>query len=218
MGLRRIAMLLMLAASQACAQPAPTAPTQSAPAAPALTASSAPGRRIFVPPPVQWDNAMSTFRPALQQGATDFANLTGGLAFGMGPVAVNAKLPDPYPGLSWNGLPMANEYPGEVRYFGAPIDRVGILRTGITACTGAASYLVFLFNGNGLFRLSYRLTPDRTCADTNEAAQEVFARYVPVGQTVALSVRYRTGKTQVVDVTDPTAGYLIPTRWGQGIN
>jgi hypothetical protein len=136
----------------------------------------------------------------------------------MAPGEVNLRLPEPYPGLSWNGLPMANEYPGEVRYFGIPIDRAGTLRMNLTACAGATSYLVFLFNGNGLFRLSYRLTADKTCADTNEAAQEIFARYVPIGQTVALSARYRTGKTQVVDVTDPTAGFLIPTRWGQGGN
>ena len=136
----------------------------------------------------------------------------------MSPGQVNARLPDPYPGLSWTGLALANEYPGEVRYFGVPIDRAGSLRMDVTACTGAASYVVLLFSRQGLFRLSYRLTADKGCADTNEAAQTIFARYVPLNQSVAMSGRYRTGKTEVVDVTDPTAGYLIPTRWRQGMN
>ena len=215
MGPRRIAMLLMLAASQACAQP-PASPGAAPVASPG--ASAAPAQRIFVPPPLQWDNAMLSFRPALQQTPTDFANLTGGIAFGMSAAAVNARLPDPYPGVAWNGLPMANEYPGEVRYFGVPIAAAGPLRLDLTACAGSGSYIVFLFSGRGLFRLSYRLVADKGCADTNQAAQEIFYRYVPIGQTVALSVRYRTGKTEVVDVTDSTAGYLIPPRWRQGIN
>ncbi len=206
MGPRRIAMLLMLAASQACAQPT---------AAPAVPPAVAPAKRIFTPPPVQWDSAMLSYRPALSQTATDFANLTGGIAFGMSPSEVNAHLPEPNPGLSWSGLPLANEYPDEVRYFTTAINRAGPLRMDITACAGSSSYLVFLFTSNGLFRLSYRLAADRTCADTNEAAQQIFARYVPIGQTVAMSARYRTGQTQVVDVTDPTADSLAPTRWRQ---
>jgi hypothetical protein len=212
MGPCRTALLLMLAASQASAQPA-AAPVIAPPAA-----SPEPAKRIFVPPPVQWDNAMLSFRPALQQTATDFANLTGGLAFGMSPAQVNARLPDPLPGLSWNDLPMANEYPGEVRYFGVPVNRIGSLRVDAAGCSGAGSYLVLLFSSRGLFRLSYRLIADKGCADTDEAAQAIFARYVLIGQTVAMSARYRTGKAAVVDITDPTAGYLIPTRWRQGIN
>jgi len=204
-------ILLILTAGQAGAQPA--APTMVAPAA-----ASGPVKRIFVPPPVQWDSAMLSFRPALQQTATDFANITGGIAFGMSPGQVGALLPDPRPGLSWNDLQLANEFPGEARFFAAPVDRAGILRMGMTACTGTQSYLVFLFTANGLFRLSYRLIADRNCADTDQAAQEVFARYVPIGRTVANSARYRSGKTQVVDITDPAAGYLAPTRWHQGTN
>jgi hypothetical protein len=199
-------MLLMLAASQACAQP------------PGGPASSGPAMHIFVPPPVQWDRPMLSFRPALQQGPTEFYNLTGGVAFGMSPTELNARLPDPYPGLSWNSLSLANEYPGEVRYFGTPIAGAGPLRMDVMACTGATSYIVFLFSGRGLFRLSYRLIADKDCPDTGEAARQIFARYVTIEQTVALSVRYRTGKTEVVDLTDPAAGYLIPTRWRQGIN
>ena len=227
-------MLLTLAASQACGQPAatPASPASGAPvgsplAVPVPSASpsassagvpSGPVKRIFLPPPVQWDNAMLSSRPALQQTATDFATLTGGIAFGMSPAEVNARLPEPYPGVSWSGLPTANEYPGEVRYFGIPIDRAGPLRMDLTGCPGGASYVVFLFRGRGLFRLSYRLTADKDCADTNQAAQAIFARYVPLTQAVAMSVRYHTGKTEVVDITDPTVGYLVPTRWHQGFN
>jgi hypothetical protein len=219
MGPGRIAMLLILAASHGYAQPTPgpLAAPVAAPGAP-QEASGVPVKRIFVPPPLQWDNAMLSFRPALQQTPTDFANLTGGIGFGMSASAVNARLPDPYPGLNWNGLTLANEYPGEVRYFGEPVAASGPLRMALTACAGSGSYIVFLFSDRGLFRLSYRLIPDKGCPDTNPAAQEIFHRYVPIGQIVALSVRYRTGKTEVVDVTDSTAGYLIPPRWRQGIN
>jgi hypothetical protein len=219
MGPRRTAMLFMLAASQTFAQPAPspTAPAMPAPLIPP-GAPREPVKRIFLPPPVQWDNAMLSSRPALQQTARDFAILTGGMAFGMSPAEVNARLPDPYPGVSWTGLPTANEYSGDVRYFGTPIDRAGSLRMDLSACPGGASYVVFLFRSQGLFRLSYRLTADKDCADTNEAAQTIFARYVPLSQAVALSVRYRTGRTQVVDVTDPMVEYLAATRWRQGAN
>jgi hypothetical protein len=206
MGPRRTAMLLMLAAGQACAQPVATPP------------AAEPALRILAAPPVQWDHPMLNFRPALQQGPTELYNLTGGVTFGMSSIELNARLPNPYPGLSWTGLPLANEYPGEVRYFGAPIAEAGKLRMDVTACAGATSYIVFLFTARGLFRLSYRLIADKGCLDTGSAAREIFARYVTIGQSVALSVRYRTGKTEVVDVTDATAGYLIPTRWRQGIN
>ena len=46
--------------------------------------------------------------------------------------------------------------------------------------------------------------------------KEIFGRYVLIGQGVALSLRYSTGKTEVVDISDPTAGFLIPVRWRQG--
>ena len=204
MGPRRIALLLLLGAGQACAQPPDAAPQQARP--------------VFFPAPVQWDTDMLRSRPAISQSAADFANLAGGIAFGMSPADLNAKLSAPYPGMSWNALTLANEYPGEVRYFGVPIDAAGPLRMGLTACTGTGSYLVFLFREEGFFRLSYRLIPDKTCTDTDPAARQIFARFVPMGQKVALSVRYHVGKTQVVDITDATAGYLTPIRWRQGTN
>jgi hypothetical protein len=102
--------------------------------------------------------------------------------------------------------------------FGVAIGAAGVLRLDMTACTGANSYLVFLFNSNGLFRLSYRLAPDQTCPDTNEAAQQIYARYIRLGGGVAFSARYRTGNTQVVDITDPTADTVVPIRWHQGTN
>jgi hypothetical protein len=212
MGPRRIAFLLLLAATQASAQ---TAAPAASPLAAHVTGS---GKRIFMAPPLEWDNAMLGYSPALQQTAADFANLTGGLAFGMSPSAVNAKLPEPYPGLSWNGLALANEFPGEARLFVVPIAAAGVLRLGMTACTGANSYLVFVFKTNGLFRMSYRLTADKACPDTDEAAQQIYAHFVPLRQSVAYSVRYRTGATQVVDITDPAADYLVPIRWHQATN
>jgi hypothetical protein len=207
-GLGRTAVLLALAAGQVCAHPAGTLSTS-------VEASQAVAS-IFTPPPVQWDQSMVGFRPALQQTPNDFYNLTGGVTFGMSPGALNAQLPAPYPGLSWNAMALANEYPGEVRLLGTSAAGAGALRMAVKSCTGTASYVVFLFSTNGLFRLSYRLIADKGCPDTSQAAREIFARYVTIGQKVALSVRYKTGKSEVVDVTDPTAGYLIPIRWRQG--
>lgn len=183
-----------------------------------VAAPPAVERAVMVPPPLQWDAAMLSYRPALQQTATDFAVLTGGLAFGMSPGDVNARLPEPYPGLSWNELSLASEYPGEVRYFGVPFRSAGSLRLAATGCSAPVSYVVLLFTTKGLFRLSYRLVADKACADTSEAAQQLFARYVTLGQNVALSARYRSGRTEVVEITDPTAGYLTPVRWRQGGN
>ncbi|HEY0185722.1 MAG TPA: hypothetical protein VGC09_23205 [Rhodopila sp.] len=210
-------MLAVLTASQANAQPvaAPQPATGSARApGPQVSAARAASlKRVFLPPPLQWDGTMLNARPALRQSAADLAGLTGGIAFGMSPQEVNARLPNPYSGLSWEALPAATEYPGDVRYFGVPIARSGALHIAGAACLGDASYVVFLFNTRGLFRLSYRLVADNGCVDTDTAAQMIFARYVPIGQSVALSMRYRAGNTDVVDLTDPTAGSLILTRW-----
>ncbi len=211
MGPRRTAMLLTFAASQACVQPSPA--TVVAPPVARLD-----GKTIFAAPPVQWDAAMSSYRRALHQTPMDLSNLTGGVVFGMSPKQVNAQLPEPYPAMSWNALTLANEFPGEARYLAVPIAHAGPPRLDPAACAGASSYVVFLFSSRGLFRLSYRLIADKICGDTNPAAQALFARYVPIEAAVALSVRYRSGKTEVVDITDPTAGTLTPIRWGKGGN
>ncbi|HEX4367852.1 MAG TPA: hypothetical protein VH023_13535 [Rhodopila sp.] len=210
---RRIAMLLMSVASPALMGPVSTWPALAQQVPATAGPSAEPVERILLPPPIQWDNGMLNFSPALPQTARDFANLTGGLAFGMSPAQVNALLPDPYPGLAWSDLPLANEYPGEVRYFGVTLDRAGPLRMDPVGCTGAGSYLVLLFTSNGLFRLSYRLIADKNCTDTNAAAQSIFARFVPITQAIAMSTRYRTGNANVVEVTDPTVAYMAFVRW-----
>ena len=175
-------------------------------------------KRIFLPPPLQWDHDMLTSRPALRQTATDVSNLTGGIVFGMLPGEVNARLPDPYPGMTWSVMPQAPEFPGDVRYFWARMDAAGSLRLGLPDCAGNGSYLVFLFSTKGLFRLSYRLVPDKACPDVAAMAQDLFARYVTLGSELVVSQHYRTGSAQVVDVTDSTAGYLVPIRWRQSAN
>jgi hypothetical protein len=221
MGPRLIAMLLMLAAGSAGAQPAAapaTAPPDASPGNSLGLSDAGSAKRIFMSPALQWDNAMFSFHPGVQQTAATLAALTGGITFGMSPSALNAILSEPYPGLSWTGLTLANEYPGEARMFGIPVASAGALRMNLTACAGAGSYVVFLFKSNGLFRISYRLSADRSCTDTDEASQQIFARYVQIGREVAFSVRYRTGRTWVVDITDPAADYLVPIRWHQGTN
>jgi hypothetical protein len=221
MGPGRAAMLLMLAAGWACSQHAgaqTAGPSQAPAAASAAMPETGSGKRILLPPTLQWDAAMLAFRAALQQTTSDFAILTGGLAFGMSPAALNAKLAEPYAGVSWTGLSLANEFPGEARMFGVPFATAGVLRMDATACTGASSFVVFLFKANGLFRISYRLTADKGCPDTDAAAHQIYARYVPFGRSVAFSVRYKTGRTQVIDITDPASNTLVPVRWRQAAN
>ena len=178
-----------------------------------LTAASAQTKRIFTVPPTQWDNAMSRDQPAQILGPSDLANLTGGIVFGMSPAAVNAKLPTQTPGVQWIDLPFASEYPDEVRYFWVRFDAVREPLAGITACTGASSYIVFLFRDRGLFRISWRLLPDDQCPSTRAAAEDIYARYLAIDGTAALASHYQAGKAEVVEVTDPSVDYLIPYRW-----
>ena len=194
-----------------------SAPIAPAPLAPTIVLpdGAPPSVRIFTPPPIRWDHAMGAGAPALYQGRSDLTALTSGLSFGMQPEDVNELLGTPYQSLFWGNMPQATEFPGDVRYFWVRVDDAGTLRMGSKGCSGAGSYLVFLFTNKGLFRLSYRLVPDKACPSVNETARDIFARYVTIGSRVALSVRYRTGSAEVVDVTDPGASFLIPVRWYQ---
>ena len=56
------------------------------------------------------------------------------------------------------------------------------LRDGVTGCFGANSYIVFLFRGRGLFRVSWRLLADANCPSVQPAAEELFARYLTIDQ------------------------------------
>jgi hypothetical protein len=177
------------------------------------TAASAETKRIFTIPPMQWDHTMSRDQPVQILGPSDLANLTGGIVFGLSPAEVNAKLPSPTPGVEWIDLPFAPEYPDEVRYFWVRLDAVREPRAGIEACAGANSYIVFLFRDRGLFRVSWRLLPDSQCPSTRAAAEDIYARYLAIDGTAALTSHYRAGKAEVVEVTDPMVDYLIPYRW-----
>jgi hypothetical protein len=172
-------------------------------------------KRLLAVPPIQWDVGGGTFRPAYRQGATDFANLTGGLTYGLQPLAVNALLPEPRPPAAFNTLPLATEYPEDVRFFWIRLKSGSILDAGMKACVGEASYLVFLFRSRGLFSLSYRLIPDSACPGVANAANEIMAYYVRVDPTVALALHYRNGGAEVVDVVDPGSGHLRNVRWQQ---
>jgi hypothetical protein len=178
-----------------------------------LTAASAETKRIFLVPPTRWDNAMSRDQPAQIPGPSDLANLTGGIVFGLSPAEVNAKLPTPTPGVEWVELPFATEYPDEVRYFWVRLDAVRQLPAGATACTGASSYIVFLFRNRGLFRISWRLLPDDQCPSTRAAAEDIYARSLAIDGPTSLASHYRAGKAEVVEITDPGVDYLIPYRW-----
>ncbi len=170
-------------------------------------------RRIFVPPPLQWDTRTFTAKAALQQGPHDLAVINGGIVFGMAPEDVAAMLPGAPSDLTWNTLRSTTEYPADVRYFWMRLDSLPAWRAPIKHCIGASSYVAFQFTSRGLFRVSFRLLPDAACLSVTDAALDVFARYVPIGPDIALSVHYTTLDAAVVDITDPTASFLIPIRW-----
>lgn len=182
---------------------------------PASTTAQSPPetKRIYVVAPLRWDPEMNTERQGPPQASLDFANLTGGLQFGMTPTDVNARLPEPAYGISWSALPMATEFPDDARYFWVKLEGGRELRAGIEHCLGANSYVAFIFRPKGLFRISYRLFPDAACPDVSGAAGDIFGRYTRLARTIALATHYRSGRADVVDLNDPTANYLIPIRW-----
>ncbi len=174
-----------------------------------------PVKRLMVVPPLQWDATATTPRPGIRQMPSDFARLTGGILFGQKPHEVNALLPDPALGRDWHALPLAPEFPEDVRYFWIKPGQSGILDAGITSCVGEASYLVFLFRQRGLFRISYRFIPDTFCPSVADAASAVMARYAVIDPEIALVTRYRNLNAEVVDIVDPGSGHLRTIRWQQ---
>ena len=156
---------------------------------------------------------MVSARPLLNQTVSDFAAIVDGILFGMGPGEVNAHLPNPTKGVTWTALPQATEFQDDVRYFWVKFDDVPAMHAGSTACVGDESYIVFMFKARGLFRISYRLMPSAVCPRTAEALGQIFGRFVTMTTDIALSVHYRAGPLDVVDITDSTAGYLLSTRW-----
>jgi hypothetical protein len=180
---------------------------------PAAAQDAPVNKPILAPPPSRWDRQMLSGRPLLSQTVSDLTAVTAGIAFGMGPGEVNTHMPNPAKGIAWTALPAATEFTDDVRYFWIRFEDARDLRMGATACAGTDSYIVFLFQPRGLFRISYRLVPDVACPRPADAAEEIFGRYVSISTDIALSVHYRAGATEIVDVTDPTAGYLLATRW-----
>jgi len=172
-------------------------------------------KRILVPPPLQWDSTVASSQSGYRQTVTDFALLTGGIIFGLKPPEVNALLPNPAARAEWHALPLAPEFPEDVRYFWIKLGQGGPLDAGIETCAGDASYLVFLFRARGLFRMSYRLFPDRSCPSVAAAATAVMAHYTRIDPSIALSMHYRNGNAAVVDVVDPGSGHMRTIRWQQ---
>ena len=168
---------------------------------------------IFEVPAVRWDRAMGRDKPAQAYGPSDLANLTGGIVFGLSAGQVGTRLPNLPPDMDWAGLPLANEYPNDIRYFWTRLDDTTELRDGVRGCAGTNSYVVFLFSDRGLFRISWRLIPDETCPSTREAAESLYARYLAIDRAAAIAAHYRAGSAEAVEVTDPSAGYLMPYRW-----
>ncbi len=170
---------------------------------------------ILMTPPVQWETSLLGSRPAWHQSINDLAVLTGGILFGMSPRDVNTSLPEPTPGLDWAKLPLATEFPEDVRYFWIKLHGLKMPLMQTESCTGHASYVTFLFRTRGLFRISFRFLADEDCPSTAAAASEIMARYVLMPREVVQSMHYRNGRVEVVDLVDPASGYLVGVRWQQ---
>ena len=170
-------------------------------------------KRIFVLPPVQWNDTGASGHYATQQSARDLARVMGGMTFGLTPEDVSQHLPKFGTDLHWNNLPAAREFSEEVRFVRIPMRVAVELRAPVTACFGDPSHVVLLFRRKALFRISWRFLPDQSCPGPYNAAAQLYASFVPIAATVAISVHYRTGSAEVVDVTDPGAGPLIAQRW-----
>ncbi len=133
--------------------------------------------------------------------------------FGLSPNEVNTKLPTPTPAIDWATLPSASEYPDDVRYFWVRFDATQELKDGINSCVGATSYIVFMFRQRGLFRISWRMPEDAGCPSTRAAAEDILGRFLAIDRSAALTIHYRAGNAEVVEITDPNADYLLPYRW-----
>ena len=170
-------------------------------------------KRILVLPAVQWNATASTWQYAVLPDPSQISTLLGGLKFGMSPEQVGQHLPDRSNALHWDDLPEAKEFTQDVRYVWLPTQAADTLLGSVKSCVGTSSYVVLLFFNKALFRVSWRFLPDQKCANPRAAAEDVYAAFVPLAPTVVVGVRYTAGYAEVVDVTDPDAGPLIPVRW-----
>lgn len=178
-------------------------------------AAQEPVKRLMVVPPLQWDPTVMTPRTLARQMASDVARLTGGIIFGMKPAEVGALLPNHGATPDWRDLPLATEFPEDVRYFFVRPSATGDLGAGMTGCVGDASYVVFMFRGRGLFRISFRLFPDAACPSVKDAASSITARYATLDPELVLATHYQNGVAEVVDLVDPGSGALRSIRWLQ---
>ncbi|HUB11084.1 MAG TPA: hypothetical protein VMB34_03930 [Acetobacteraceae bacterium] len=170
-------------------------------------------KRILVLPALQWNDTASTWHYAVLPDAGQITSLLGGLQFGMSPEQVGQHLPDRNGALHWDDLPDAKEFSQDVRYVWLPMQAVNTLLGPVKSCFGRQSYLVVLLFDKALFRVSWRFMPDATCPNPRAASEELYSAFLPLAPSVAISARYTAGYAEVVDVTAPDAGALIPVHW-----
>jgi hypothetical protein len=168
---------------------------------------------ILVLPTLQWTATASTWKYAVLPNAGQIDALLGGLHFGMTPEEVGQHLPGRSSALHWDDLPNAKEYSKDVRYFWLPMQAADSLIGPIQSCYGEPSSVNLLFFNQALFRISWRFLPDQKCPDVSDAAEDLYAAFVPIAPSVVISMRYESGPAEVLDVTAPNAGPLISVRW-----
>jgi hypothetical protein len=185
----------------------------SAPGAASMAQAVVVTKPILVLPTLQWNDTASTWKYAVLPNAGQVTSLLGGLRFGMTPEEVGQRLPGRSTALHWDDLPNAKEYSRDVRYFWLPMQAADRLIGPIQSCYGEPSSVNLLFFNQALFRISWRFLPDRKCPDVSDAAEDLYAAFVPIAPAVAVSRHYTNGPADVVDVTAPNAGPLISVRW-----
>ena len=174
---------------------------------------SANSKRLLVAPELKWESNLQYWSYEYSHSTDRRTTVMGGLTFGMDAEEVSRVVTPQDPELHWPDLPVATEFSEEVRYISLPLQQVAELRTKVSSCFGAPSYVVIMFRDAGLFRISWRFLPDPACPDPREAARDVFASVVAIARTDGVSLHYRTRFAEVVDLSDPDAGPLLADHW-----
>lgn len=175
---------------------------------------SSPGtKRLLVLPTMDAEN-----RPPPPSGAAliaaEEAAFPMHLHFGMSPEEVNARLAHPLASVAPGALAQVPYLlPAEVDAFTVGLADIGDLKPFIPSCYGAPSRVVFQFVARRLYAISFRFEHDTACPNAANAADDMFARLLPIPEDAMPSERYRVGDVDVVDAWDKSVDSVVRRRW-----
>lgn len=137
-----------------------------------------------------------------------------GLHLGMTPEAVNNSLAHPLASVAPSALtPVPYLGPDPVGSFSIAMSQAGNLRPAIVSCFGATSSIVFQFDADRLYTMSFRFTRDTACPDAANAADDLYQRLLAIPFAAMSSSHYRAGDIDVVDAWDPMVNSVIRRYW-----